>query len=135
MTGRPPHGTCGVELLEASPIQSPSYHRLQDRRLDEVDAEFMRGRFGRLGRLRATAIPSAPLLPSLCITLGAASAIPRRSRLAISARISRYMREISKTNLWRRRRLFIFHDQHLPSPLKVLKLNLLMQLTPPFGPL
>ena len=71
MTGRPHHGTCGVHLLKASAIHS---HRPRDRRLDEVDDALMRGRFGRLGRLRATAIPSTPLLPSLCITLGAASA-------------------------------------------------------------
>jgi hypothetical protein len=74
---------------------------------------------GRLGRLRATAISSAPLLPSLCITLGAVSASVSFSDLRA------HLARDQLTNLWRHQRLFIFHDQHVPSPRNVLKLNLL----------
>ncbi len=92
-------------------------------------AALMRGRLGRLGRLRATAISSDPLQPSLCIPLGAVSA----SVLFSDTRA--HLARDQLTNLWRRRRLFIFHDQlHVPSPRKVLKLSLLKPLTPPFGP-
>ena len=105
-----------VELTKASPILPQYSHRPRDRRLDEVDDALMRGRFG---RLRATAISSAPLLPSLCITLGAASA-------SVSFSDTRaHLARDQLTNLWRCRRLFICHDQHVPCPRKVLKLNLL----------
>ena len=77
----------------------------------------MRGRFGRLGRLRATAIPSTPLLPSLCITLGAASASVSFSDTRARARSVNEPLAASAP--------LIFHDQlHVPSPRKVLKLNL-----------
>jgi hypothetical protein len=89
MTGRPHHGMCGEEPLKASAIQSP---HLRDRRLDEVDDAYLTR--GRLGRLRATAIPSAPPPAQPVHHLG--GRLRFGARLAISARISSYMHEISE---------------------------------------
>ena len=82
MTGRPHPWN-----VRCSARRHPQYsHRPRDRRLDEVDDAFMRGRFGRLsrlGRLRATATP--PLACPACASPWG----PPPLRSAIPARISR----------------------------------------------
>ena len=82
MTGRPHPWN-----VRCSARRHPQYsHRPRDRRLDEVDDAFMRGRFGRLsrlGRLRATATP--PLSCPACASPWG----PPPLRSAIPARISR----------------------------------------------